>query len=236
MERILVKPAIPRSTADGVVRSARRLSTGGYVVLGLLLDEPASGWDLARKIDRSIAHFWPLTKAHIYAELPKIAARNWASAEAIAQSGAPDRRVFTATAAGRQAFRDWIAEVNLTDERGRQPLQLQLFFAAHADPAKLGELLNTWEARALDTEQHCADILGKRGIDTTQLRRLTLDGSPDTPSVYGKPRNSGALRGLDARGMTALFGLRRAQADLAWLQEVRTVLIEADFRRTQRPE
>lgn len=226
------RPAVPSSAAD----AARPLSTGGFVVLGLLLDEPASGWDLARKIDRSIAHFWPLTKAHIYAELPKIADRRWASAQAIPQSGAPDRRVFTATAAGRQAFRDWIAEVDLTDERGRQPLQLQLFFAAHADPAKLGELLATWEARALETERHCADILGKRGIDSTRLRRLTLDRSPNTTTVNTMPRDSGALQGLDARGMTALFGLRRAQADLAWLEEVRSVLAETELHRAGRPE
>ncbi len=218
-------PSRRRSTAESAVRSARPLSTGGYVVLGLLLDEPASGWDLARKIDRSIAHFWPLTRAHIYAELPKIADRKWASAQDIPQSGAPDRRVFTATTAGRQAFRVWIAEVDLTDERSRQPLQLQLFFAAHTDPARLGGLLSTWETRALDTERHCADILGKRGIDTAQLRRLTLDGSPDTATVHQKAGTSGALHGLDARGMTALFGLRRAQADLAWLQEVRSVLV-----------
>ena len=129
-----------------------------------------------------------------------------------------------------------LLEVDLTDERGRQPLQLQLIFAAHADPAKLGELLATWEARALETERHCAAILGKRGIDTTRLRRLTLDRSPNTTTVNTMPRDSGALQGLDARGMTALFGLRRAQADLAWLEEVRSVLAETELHRTGRPE
>ncbi len=226
-------PATGRSTDDGPAGITRPLSTGGYVVLGLLLDEPASGWDLARKIDSSIAHFWPLTKAHVYAELPKIAGREWASAQEIAQSGAPDRRVYTATAAGRRAFRDWIAHVDLTDERGRQPLQLQLFFAAHADPAKLRQLLHTWEERARDTEQHCADILGKRGIDTTLLPRLTLDTLRDTECGHLRTLNSSALQGLDARGMTALFGLRRAQADLAWLHEVRDVLIPQNSARTR---
>lgn len=229
-------PGARRSAGVGMSETARALSTGGYVVLGMLLDEPASGWDLAGKIDRSIAHFWPLTKAHVYAELPKIAARRWASAEAIAQSGAPDRRVFTATAAGRQAFREWIDTVDLTEERGRQPLQLQLFFAAHADPVKLRQLLGTWEERAKGTEQHCADILRRRGIDTTQLPRLTLDGSPGAKIRTKKLNNADTLRDLDARGMTALFGLRRAQADLAWLDEVRDVLIQADSRTAPKGE
>lgn len=202
--------------------AARPLTTGGYVVLGLLPDEPASGWELARKIDRSIAHFWPLTRAHVYAELPKIADRRWATTEAVARSGAPDRRVYTATTAGRQAFEEWIATLELTEERGRQPLQLQMFFAAHADSARLQQVLDTWEQRSRHTEAHCADILSHRGIDARQLPRLSLGASAataDTPT---------ALHLLDARGMTALFGLRRAQADLAWLHEVRDVLISRE--------
>ena len=219
-----MSPAVRRSVAAGDPAADRPLSTGGYVVLGLLLDEPSTGWDLARKIDRSIAHFWPLTKAHVYAELPKLSSKGWATTEDVPQSGAPDRRIYTATAQGRRAFRKWISTVDLTEERGRQPLQLQLFFAAHAEPSKLSELLAAWQERAQLAEQHCVGILAKRGVDARQLPRLALRPSAGRGVSSEQAGTSNALHGLDARGMTALFGLRRAQADLAWLDEVHEAL------------
>ncbi|MCD0483643.1 PadR family transcriptional regulator [Streptacidiphilus sp. ASG 303] len=209
----------PKRRSDDTGPMPRPPSVGGYVVLGLLLDGPASGWELARLADRSIGHFWPVTRAHIYAELPKLADRGWATARDVPQSGAPDKRVYRATAEGEAAFRSWLATVDLTEERGRQPLQLRLFFAAHDDPARLEELLAAWHRRAASTEEHCADILRRKGVDTAALPRLELRPAPRSPQAPdgGPPR-------LDARGMTALFGLRRAQADLAWLTEVRAML------------
>ena len=201
-------------------RTEPPLSTGGHVVLGLLLDGPATGWELARVVDRSIGHFWPLTRAHIYAELPKLAARGLATAHDAPQVGAPDRRIYEVTAAGRAAFEAWLADVDLTEERSRQPLQLQLFFAAHAAPDRVQGLLETWRQRAQATERHCADILRMRGVDIDDLPRLTLDKQPPT----ARGRSARVLTGLDARAMTALFGLRRAQADLVWLEEVEVTL------------
>ena len=201
---------------------ARDLSTGGYVVLGLLLDGPATGWDLGQVVDRSIGHFWPLTRAHIYAELPKIAARGYATLTEVPQRGAPDRRVYTATDEGEVAFDRWIAGVELTEERGRQPLQLRLFFAARARPDRLRELLDAWRERAEANQAHCTDILRRRGVRTDDLAPLVLGRVPGTAPTDG-PGNP--LAGQDARAMTALFGLRRAQADLIWLHEVREALL-----------
>ncbi|WP_170286093.1 PadR family transcriptional regulator [Nocardioides rubriscoriae] len=203
--------------------SARPLSTGGHVVLGLLMDGPATGWDLARVADRSIAHFWPVTRAHIYAELPKLAARGLATATEVPQVGAPDRRVYEVTEAGREAFARWLAEVDLTEERGRQPLQLQLFFAAYADTGRLTGLLDAWRERATAAEAHCADILRRRGVAVDDLPPLALSSDA---GAGADERSARLLAGLDARAMTALFGLRRAQADLVWLGEVQRSLLE----------
>jgi DNA-binding PadR family transcriptional regulator len=187
------------------------------VVLGLLVDGPASGWDLAQKADRSIGHFWPITRAHIYAELPKLAERGWATAEEVPQVGVPTKRVYTATGQGRAAFTRWLAEVELTEERGRQPLQLQLFFATHAAPERLEQLLDAWEQRAGAVEEHCRAILAAKGVRVDALPPLGRSVAADRASAS-------PLAGLDLRGMTALFGLRRAQADRYWLEEVRRAL------------
>jgi PadR family transcriptional regulator AphA len=52
--------------------NAAKLSPGAHAVLGLLSREPTSGYELGSLAERTIAHFWPITRAHIYAELGRL--------------------------------------------------------------------------------------------------------------------------------------------------------------------
>ncbi len=213
---------IPRSDDLGNEATTKVMSTGGYAVLGLLLDGPVSGWDLAIAAGRSISHFWPVTRAHIYTELPKIAHRGWATSTSVAQRHSPDKRVYRATEAGRDAFRLWLATVDLTEERGRQPLQLQLFFAAHSTPEHTAALLDKWRRSAEQAELHCREILAHKSIDVAALGRLALSGDPADLTRDREPRKPGEV---DARALTALFGLRRAQADQICVSEAQQLLL-----------
>ncbi len=168
----------------------------GWLALGLLLDEPASGYDLWQRAERSVAHFWPVTRSALYAELPRLQQRALVEATDVPQQSYPDKRVYAVTRAGRSAFRTWLTELDV-NERPRHPQQLLLFFAAHVPPANVTRLLANWRAQTTLSETHCRQILSHRGFDPD---------SDDAP-----PR--------DARLLTALFGLRRAQADQAFLDE-----------------
>src|SRR5439155_2920920 len=49
-----------------------RLSPSAYAVLGLLAQQPSAGYELGARAATSIAHFWPLTRTHIYTELERL--------------------------------------------------------------------------------------------------------------------------------------------------------------------
>lgn len=170
----------------------------GRLALGLLLDGPASGYELWRRAERSVAHFWPVTRSALYAELPRLAEQGLATSVPVSQRDAPDKRMYEATGPGRQAFADWLATVDLA-ERVRHPQQLLLFFAAHAPAGHGPRLLAGWRAEAEGARDRCAAILAGKGV------------APD--EVPGDPRL-----------LTALFGLHRARADLAFLDLVGPVL------------
>jgi DNA-binding PadR family transcriptional regulator len=169
----------------------------GWLALGLLLDEPASGYDLWQRAERSVAHFWPVTRSALYAELPRLHQRGFVDATDVEQRGYPDKRIYTATPAGREAFAGWLATLD-TSERPRHPQQLLLFFTAHAATGHADRLLASWRSQARHAEAHCRRILTDRGYD------------PDT--AHAPPR--------DPRLLTALFGLRRARADQAFIEEI----------------
>ncbi|MFC4149767.1 PadR family transcriptional regulator [Micromonospora mangrovi] len=170
----------------------------GWLALGLLLDGPASGYDLWHRAERSVAHFWPVTRSALYAELPRLEQRGLASSAEVPQRNYPDKRIYAATEAGRAAFVDWITGVELA-ERPRHPQQLLLFFAAHAPAAHAHRLLTGWRRQAEQVRENCRQILRDKGGDPDG-RQLPVPADP--------------------RLLTALFGLRRAEADLAFLDEI----------------
>ncbi|HEX6342521.1 PadR family transcriptional regulator [Umezawaea sp.] len=147
------------------------MSTGGHLVLGLLLDGPASGYELGARASRAVAYFWPITRSHIYAELPKLVERGHATVVVVPQAGAPDKSVYTATEAGRLAFRAWLDGFDAVTEHGRQPLQIQLYFGHHTSRDHLLAQLDRWEAEVRHTLDFCRDLLAG-GVERS-VRALT---------------------------------------------------------------
>ncbi len=106
-------------------------------LLGFLYDGPMTGWDLLQEIDRGLARFWNVTPSHVYRELRTLQDRKLVSA---GRTGVRDRRPFTITAAGRKAFKHWIAQ-EPGPEQIRNPLLITLWFGRHVDDDTLAAIL-----------------------------------------------------------------------------------------------
>ena len=178
------------------------MSTGGNLVLGLLLDGPASGYELGARASRAVAYFWPITRSHIYAELPKLVDRGHATVVVVPQVGAPDKSVYTATEKGRLAFRAWLDGFDDVTEHGRQPLQIQLYFGHHSSREHLLGQLDRWADEVRRTLDFCRDLVGEPSTST----------------------GGGQFPGGSVRALTAHFAINRAEADLAWIEEARATV------------
>ncbi len=100
-----------------------------HALLVSLLEKPSSGYELARRFDRSIGHFWHATHQQIYRVLGRMEASGWVDGEIHAGETAPDRKVFKVTADGRRALSAWLSEPTPTDG-GRSTLMVKLRGAA----------------------------------------------------------------------------------------------------------
>ena len=106
-------------------------------LLGLLHEGPATGWDLLEEARRGLARFWNVTSSHVYRELKTLETRG------LVRAGAPgprDRRPFSITASGRDAFARWIRQ-EPGHEQMRIPLLVTLWFAKHLDDKTLAVFL-----------------------------------------------------------------------------------------------
>ncbi len=132
-----------------------RPNATAYSVLGFLHDGPKSGWDVAEQAASTIGYFWNVTRSQVYRELRTLEEAGFVRG---GERGQRDRRVYTLTDEGREAFAEWISR-EPGPEIFRFPMLLTLWFGEHLRENELGwflslhrsrheKLLKTWEKLA----------------------------------------------------------------------------------------
>jgi PadR family transcriptional regulator AphA len=78
-----------------------------HAVLGLLAVEPATGYDLARRFDKSLANAWHASHSQIYPELARL---HDAGMVEVVGEGPRRSRTWAITPQGREELRRWMTE------------------------------------------------------------------------------------------------------------------------------
>ncbi|WP_328500204.1 PadR family transcriptional regulator [Streptomyces sp. NBC_00457] len=79
-------------------------------VMAALLEGEASGYDLAKGFEASVANFWMATPQQLYRELERMENEGLVSARVVQQERRPNKRLFSLTEAGRDVLRAYVAE------------------------------------------------------------------------------------------------------------------------------
>jgi DNA-binding PadR family transcriptional regulator len=177
-----------------------------HAILVSLCEQSGSGYELARRFDRSIGYFWAATHQQIYRTLRAMEDDGWVHATTVAQRGRPDKKVYTVSKRGRAELARWIAEPltgrgsALSDARTRD-IAVKLRGAAYGDVAALRA-----QIAALRAER--ADLLDTyRGFEKRQF--------PDPSALRGPALH----QYLVLRG-----GIRAEEGAIGWLDEVAAAL------------
>ena len=95
-----------------------------HVLLGLLADQPASGYDLLKRFEVSLANVWPARQSQIYTELGRLAEGGLIQAAA---EGPRGRKEYAITDAGLAELRRWLTETKPPKTR-RNEAMMRVFF------------------------------------------------------------------------------------------------------------
>ncbi|MEQ8439122.1 MAG: PadR family transcriptional regulator [Ilumatobacter fluminis] len=109
---------------------------GEWACLGVLYDEPAHGWAVARELrpDGPVGRVWSLSRPLTYRSIDRLAERRWIEPRAEETGGGgPTRTIMAATRAGRARFRSWLRTPVLHLRDLRSELLLKLVFAERLD-------------------------------------------------------------------------------------------------------
>jgi PadR family transcriptional regulator AphA len=79
------------------------------VILTVLAHRPMTGYEIAKSFDQVLSHFWHASHQQIYRELAHMAQDRCVSVRAVAQSGKPEKKVYSLTKIGRAEVQKWVA-------------------------------------------------------------------------------------------------------------------------------
>jgi DNA-binding PadR family transcriptional regulator len=98
--------------------------------LGLLAQEPGSGYDLLKHFEKSMANVWPATQSQLYGELNKLADGGLIEVSDIGPRGRKEYRI---TDAGRAELRRWVTNPQ-DDPPFRSAGLLRVFLLSEVPP------------------------------------------------------------------------------------------------------
>ncbi|MER5855108.1 PadR family transcriptional regulator [Streptomyces sp. NPDC059688] len=176
-----------------------------YAVLAALLEGEASGYELSKSFDVSLANFWPATPQQLYRELERLAQDGLVEARTVQQERRPNKRMFTLTGSGRAELAAFAAEPPKRPTAVRDELLIKIQAMDGGDPEVTRALI----------EERMGWVRGK--LDRyRRVRDRLLDGR--TEDEY--------LRTSDRVGpyLTLMAGIGFEEQNLRWCEGALAVL------------
>lgn len=175
-----------------------------HALMTSLLEKSSSGYDLARRFDKSIGFFWRATHQQIYRELARMDAAGWIASDVAPVGQRTRKRVYRVLDAGREELMRWAqAPGDLPDMREEFAVRLR----ADAAIGPLGLQAELRRRLALHTEK----LAAYRAIE-----------------AHDFPGGKASTRAAALQHRILTLGLRYEQVWLDWTQETLNVMATWD--------
>ena len=169
------------------------MSSTQFSLLGLLSLGAGSGYDLKKRAEASIGHFWSESYGQIYPTLKQLEAGGLVTCKVKKHSGKPDRLVYSIHVSGLAALKSWLA-VPPQPQPFRSEILLKLFFAEKSHPElMIVHLLRVQNEEQARMEQYDSVI---KEIKHQYARAPGLDYWLATLN-YGRHRSMAILRWVE---------------------------------------
>lgn len=138
-----------------------------HALLGLLADGPASGYELLKVFDRSLALVWPATQSQLYGELNRLADEGLI---VVSNEGPRGRKDYSLTDAGRTELQHWLTDVE-PDRVRRNDAMLRVFFLGTLNPKQARAYLEREASVHEDLERLLESVQRDTDWNATEFNR-----------------------------------------------------------------
>ena len=169
-------------------------------VMAALLEGEASGYDLAKGFEASVANFWMATPQQLYRELERMESEGLVRARVVQQERRPNKRLFSLTEAGLEVLRDYVGEAPAKPPALRDELMVKV---QCVDIGDVGEFEAVRASVAERFERATAKLARYRRMQDRMLDGRTEDEYLATAERVGPY-------------LTLLGGIALERANLQW--------------------
>lgn len=175
-----------------------------YLILGLLMLSPMTGYELQQFIRKNLALICSHSAGSVQTALAKLEKAGRVTARETAE-GRRRKKIFSITQTGRDAFSRWVAQPMQVDKIKKMELS-RLFFAGLAQPEERTAAIRAYIRQVEQTRGTlCAIRESFRRIRTGEL-----PAGMDWPSV------------LRFQGYTLDYGIAAAEFEIGWYSRLLT--------------
>jgi PadR family transcriptional regulator, regulatory protein AphA len=177
-----------------------------FVLLGILDAEASSGYDIKKKVENEIGHYYRISNSQIYPTLKKLLELGYATFLVERNDGKPDRKVYSVTESGRAVFREWLKRPVDYQNPGGNELLLKIYFGPITDIGRNIELIS--RHREIQAEMYRVYI---------DIEKNYFTGKMDSAQMYYS-------------FITLVHGLMLTQASMAWCDEAIALLKDMETK------
>lgn len=164
-----------------------------YAILGILSMDPASGYEIKKKMEKSTDHFWREGDSSIYPILKQLLDEGMVTCELGNTESKKPKKIYSLTNDGHQELIDWLATEAISYPY-RNEFLLKVFFG--------------WNVGAKVTINH---------IESFRRRvKSALDKYKETAKLFAEKKISGQRI---YRYLTIKAGIVYSEANLQWCDE-----------------
>lgn len=163
-----------------------------YAILGLLHYSDLHGYRIKSHLEEHFGYMWSVNFGQIYPCLRELEKEGLVRKTTVNRSGSPDRKLYSITEAGREAFARWLDDPSENRVTFRDPFLLKFVFSGFAKTERVLEAIDR-QIRLYESQ------LEKRRANLARWRRYGLHV-----------------------GLVAQLGFLFNEAFLAWLRQART--------------
>lgn len=169
-----------------------------YVILGLLSHEPLTGYEIKKRIDKTLKFFWNASFGSIYPTLSQLEKESKVTKFEKTECGR-DKIIYSITELGRGALKEWL-QLPAEKNELRYETLLKLFFGDNASIEISIDHINAFE------EKVSAELPYLKGA----VKQLEMIQNTEPAHKYYL--------------LTAKFGVKTYEAYLEWCEETKNIL------------
>lgn len=165
-----------------------------FILLGLLHEQPMSGYDLKKTMDYTVGFFYRSSFGSLYPALKRLEEKQYVSVKSVGDS--KNKKIYTLQTLGKEAFINWLDQ---PIKNTKNDYLVRIFFLDYLDKEKQSLLLHDLQMK-LKTERH-------KLKEVEQIVNKELSELPNPQDFY-------------YRLSVLKYGIRHFEMELEWLGDI----------------